>query len=77
MEGNFADSKFTMKAGLLEEGQYAPEPSGPPVTIDLIDVSYAVMGANKKPKRLLKNVNLSFKAGTMCALMGPSGAGKR
>jgi ATP-binding cassette subfamily G (WHITE) protein 2 len=66
-----------MKTGLLEEGQFANDHhGGHDVTIDLIDVSYAVMGANKKPKRLLKNVNLSFKAGTMCALMGPSGAGK-
>lgn len=67
-----------MKTSLLEQGQYNEAADhGEGVVIDLVDVTYAVMGANKKPKRLLKNVSLTFKAGTMCALMGPSGAGKR
>ncbi len=67
-----------MKTSLLEQGQYNEAAHhGEGVVIDLVDVTYAVMGANKRPKRLLKNVSLTFKAGTMCALMGPSGAGKR
>jgi ABC-type multidrug transport system fused ATPase/permease subunit len=66
-----------MKANLLEQGQFQQNENKEGVVIDLVDVTYAVMGANKKPKRLLKNVSLTFRAGTMCALMGPSGAGKR
>jgi ABC-type multidrug transport system fused ATPase/permease subunit len=48
----------------------------PGVCIDVVDLTYGVV-KDKVVKRLLKNVSLSFKAGNMCALMGPSGAGKR
>lgn len=48
----------------------------PGVTIDVVDLTYGVV-KDKVVKRLLKNISLSFKAGSMCALMGPSGAGKR
>lgn len=47
------------------------------VQIDIVDLSYGVHSKDNKVKRLLKNVSLTFKSGTMCALMGPSGAGKR
>lgn len=46
------------------------------VVIDVVDLSYGVI-KDKVVKRLLKNVSISLKSGTMCALMGPSGAGKR
>lgn len=69
-----------MKQSLLEEGK-AHEAVGVDgddgVTVEVVDISYGVMGPNKKLKRLLKNVSLTLKSGTMCALMGPSGAGKR
>lgn len=48
----------------------------PGVSIDVVDLTYGVE-KDGKVKRLLKNVSVSFQAGTMCALMGPSGAGKR
>lgn len=48
----------------------------PGVSIDIVDLTYGVT-KDKVVKRLLKNVSLSFQAGEMCALMGPSGAGKR
>jgi ABC-type glutathione transport system ATPase component len=44
------------------------------VSIDVVDLTYGVT-KDKAVKRLLKNVSVSLKAGTMCALMGPSGAG--
>lgn len=46
------------------------------VSIDMFDVTYGVV-VDGKVKRLLKNVNCSFNSGSMIALMGPSGAGKR
>lgn len=44
--------------------------------MDVIDLSYKVI-VNNKIKVLLKEVNLHIKSGEMCAVMGPSGAGKR
>jgi ABC-type multidrug transport system fused ATPase/permease subunit len=44
--------------------------------VDVVNVSYNVL-LNKKPSVLLKNINISIKPGKLCALMGPSGAGKR
>lgn len=46
------------------------------VRLDVVDVCYSVT-IDKKTKQLLRNVNLRLDPGEMCALMGPSGAGKR
>lgn len=54
------------------EGGHSPHG----VVIDVVDLSYGVI-KDKVVKRLLKNVSITLKSGTMCALMGPSGAGKR
>jgi ABC-type glutathione transport system ATPase component len=48
-----------------------------PLRIDVVELTYGVINEQKKVKRLLKNVTLSIQSGNMCALMGPSGAGKR
>lgn len=44
--------------------------------MDLINVSYSVE-VGSTVKKLLIDVNLHISAGDMCAVMGPSGAGKR
>lgn len=44
--------------------------------VDVVDLSYSVL-VNKKSKQLLNGVSFSLEAGDMCAIMGPSGAGKR
>lgn len=59
-----------MEEGLAVDGK-------PGMTMDISDLTYGILGANKKVKRLLKRVNLSLSSPSMCALMGPSGAGKR
>ena len=41
-----------------------------------MNVSYNVT-VGKVVKRLLKDINLRINGGDMCAVMGPSGAGKR
>jgi ABC-type lipoprotein export system ATPase subunit len=41
-----------------------------------MNVSYNVT-VGKVVKRLLKDINLRINEGDMCAVMGPSGAGKR
>lgn len=46
------------------------------VHIDVKNLSYSV-DLGKKTKNLLKNVSFALEPGTLCALMGPSGAGKR
>ena len=46
------------------------------VHIDVQKVSYSV-NIGKDVKNLLKNVSFTLEPGNMCALMGPSGAGKR
>ena len=46
------------------------------VQIDVKTLSYSVL-VNNKMKQLLKNVSFTLEKGSMCALMGPSGAGKR
>ena len=44
--------------------------------LDAVDLCYSVV-VDGKLKRIVKNVNFGLEAGDMCALMGPSGAGKR
>ena len=44
--------------------------------VDVVDLSYSIL-LNGKMKRLLKNVSFTIQSGDLCALMGPSGAGKR
>ena len=44
--------------------------------VDVTDLCYSVV-VNGKMKRLLKNVSFNLDPGNLCALMGPSGAGKR
>ena len=46
------------------------------VKVDVVDLCYSV-ALNGKMKRLLKNVSFNLDSGNLCALMGPSGAGKR
>jgi ABC-type multidrug transport system ATPase subunit len=50
--------------------------SGKGVQIDAMNLSYSVY-FNRKRQALLRNVNFHLDPGDMCALMGPSGAGKR
>jgi ABC-type multidrug transport system ATPase subunit len=64
-----------IKEEKLEAGTAHTAPSQG-VSIDVFDVTYGVV-VDGKVKRLLKNVNCSFNSGSMVALMGPSGAGKR
>ena len=44
--------------------------------LDIIELCYSVVIDNKL-KKILKNVSFSLLPGTLCALMGPSSAGKR
>jgi ABC-type multidrug transport system ATPase subunit len=44
--------------------------------VDVVDLCYSV-ALNGKMKRLLTNVSFNLDSGNLCALMGPSGAGKR
>eukprot|EP00624_Nannochloropsis_granulata_P002827 evm.model.NODE_24437_length_17166_cov_22.300535.1 len=46
-----------------------------PITLDVKKLNY-FLGQGKDEKRILKDVNLRFKAGVLTAVMGPSGAGK-
>jgi ABC-type multidrug transport system ATPase subunit len=46
-----------------------------PITLDVKALNY-YLGQGKDEKRILKDVNLRFKAGVLTAVMGPSGAGK-
>ena len=46
------------------------------VKLHASDLCYSVI-VDGKLKRILKNVTFSLDSGDMCALMGPSGAGKR
>lgn len=55
----------------------SPQSAEKSLRIDVVDLTYGVVNEQKKVKRLLKNVSLSMQSGNMCALMGPSGAGKR
>lgn len=45
--------------------------------VDAVDLCYAIVNQAGKMKRLLKNVSFCLEPGDLCALMGPSGAGKR
>ena len=49
---------------------------GNSIKVDVTDLCYSVV-VNGKMKRLLKNVCFNLDPGDLCALMGPSGAGKR
>ena len=44
--------------------------------VDAVDLCYSIV-VNGKMQRILKNVSFGLDSGDMCALMGPSGAGKR
>ncbi len=46
------------------------------VELDIKNLNYSVIIANKR-RDLLRDVNFHLEPGEMCALMGPSGAGKR
>lgn len=48
--------------------------------VDAMDLCYSIVVTKKgkrKMQRILKNVSFGLEPGNMCALMGPSGAGKR
>lgn len=48
------------------------------VTIEVEHLSYWInAGLEKKSKQVLRDVSFRMSPGTMTALMGPSGAGKR
>lgn len=49
-------------------------PIGP--RLHITDLCYSVV-VDGKLKRIVKNVNFGLEQGDLCALMGPSGAGKR
>ena len=53
-----------------------PDGKGVGAKVDAVDLCYSIV-VNGKMKRILKNVSFSLVPGNMCALMGPSGAGKR
>jgi ABC-type multidrug transport system fused ATPase/permease subunit len=46
------------------------------VQLDVKNLNYSVV-VNKKTRQLLRDVSFHLEPGEMCALMGPSGAGKR
>lgn len=49
------------------------------VQIDVENLCYSVQVGSKKSevKNILKDVSFRLRPGSMCALMGPSGSGKR
>jgi ABC-type multidrug transport system fused ATPase/permease subunit len=66
---------WNWKGNPLHGGAAGPsKPSG--VSVDVINCSYTVTVGGKE-KQLLRDVNITLQPGEMCALMGPSGAGKR
>ena len=46
------------------------------VEVDVKNLNYSVI-VNKQTRKLLRDVTFHLEPGEMCALMGPSGAGKR
>ena len=65
-----ADSTSPLHGGV-------PDASQKGAKLDVTDMCYAIVNSKGKMKRILKNVGFSLEPGDMCALMGPSGAGKR
>lgn len=51
----------------------------PGTQIDVLNLSYGVyLGGHRKVfKKILNEVSFKLKPGSLCALMGPSGSGKR
>ncbi len=68
------DSYFGDPIVSTRKGELEADNAG--VRLDVRNVSYSVM-VKRKEKKLLRNVNVRLVPGEMCALMGPSGAGKR
>ena len=44
--------------------------------VDAVDICYSIV-LKGKLKRILKNISFGLEPGDMCAIVGPSGAGKR
>jgi ABC-type protease/lipase transport system fused ATPase/permease subunit len=44
--------------------------------LDLVKVSYSIP-VKSSQRILIRNINFNLQSGDLCALMGPSGAGKR
>ena len=50
----------------------------PSSRLDVVNLSYRVVDPRtKKEKKLLRGITFSVHPGDLCAIMGPSGAGKR
>lgn len=48
------------------------------LTIDVINLSYGLyLGSKRSFKKILHEVSFHLRPGSLCALMGPSGSGKR
>jgi ABC-type glutathione transport system ATPase component len=45
--------------------------------VDAINLCYTISNGNAKIQRILRRVSFTVLEGEMCALIGPSGAGKR
>lgn len=67
-----SDTKFSV----LKETERSPTTDG--LTIDVVNISYGLyLGSSKQFKKILHDVSFHLKPGSLCALMGPSGSGKR
>ncbi len=65
-------ASINLEGTLMSAANVAP----PGVKIAASDLCYSVV-VDGKLKRIVKNVNFGLETGDLCALMGPSGAGKR
>jgi ABC-type multidrug transport system ATPase subunit len=54
----------------------SPQKQSKKSRLDLINVCYSIPFKNSD-KVLLRNISFTLHSGELCALMGPSGAGKR